>query len=553
MDKEFVLIAIFLLLLFSFTVPNATYCQSSPPTNPYVYVLVWSYDYYLLRPSLLTYKQDLEDVGFSVTIRSNIVWPFLPNTAEGIRGLLRNEALTHEIAGVLLVGDVPYARYEMEIENYTYVFPCDQFYMDLDGNWTDSDGNGIYDMHTNETGDLEFEIWSGRLFASTVPGDETELLINYFNKNHRFRTGELTLPRRGLAYIDDDFLLSGADEANSSLRMIYGNETTLVTDPKITNATHYKSMLNDTFGYEWLHVESHGNFKKHAFKIGPMQWTYVSSSEVRSIDPHVFFCNLLACDSTDFTCRNITTDYIGGAYVFANTYCLLAVGCTKPGAMSGYLDFYKPISEGKCIGQAFKEWFEKQGELYPKHHYGMTILGDPTLQTPRVYNQTRDVGVSSVVASDSHYGLTEVPSGWDITIDVTVKNEGVFVEKFNVTVYSDNNTLGEYAVTVFPGVRILTFIWDTTGVSEGEYAIKAEASPVSGETDMEDNMMVGGIITVIMRGDMDGNGIINILDVKKVKLVYSGFIEEPLADIDGSGVVDILDVKKIKLIYSGLL
>jgi len=551
MDKKFVLMALVSLLLFSVTVPNATYCQS-PPTNPYVYVLVWSNDYLLLQPAISTYKQDLENAGFSVEIRSNVIWPFLPNTAEGIRKLLQDEALKREIAGVLLVGNVPYARYEMEIENYTYVFPCDQFYMDLDGKWTDSDGNKIYDMHTNETGDVEPEIWAGRLFASTVPGSETDLLINYFNKNHRFRTGQLTLPRRGLAYIDDDFLVPGVDEANSSLRMIYGNETTLIIDRETTNATHYKNTLNDTLGYEWLHLESHGNFKKHAFKTSG-GWTYLYSSEVRSVDPHAFFYNLLACDSTDFTCRNLTTDYIGGAYLFANTYGLLVVGCTKPGSMGRYSDFYKPVSEGKCIGQAFKEWFEKYGELYPEFHYGMTILGDPTLQTPRVYNQTREIGITSVRASDRHHGLTEVHPGWDIAIDVTVENEGVFVEKFNVTIYSDNSTIGEYAVTVFPGARTLTFIWDTAGVGEGEYSIKVEASTVPNETNTGDNTMVDGVIRVRMRGDVDGNGEVNILDVKKVKLAYSGFIVEPLADIDGSGVIDILDLKMVKLIYSGLL
>jgi len=554
MDKKFALTALVLLLLFSAIVPNATYCQSPPPTNPYVYVLVWSDDYLLLKPAILTYKQDLENVGFSVEIKSNIVWPFLPNTAEGIRELLQNEALTHEMAGVLLVGDVPYASYEMEIEGYNYTFPNDQFYMDLDGNWSDFDGNGIYDMHTNETGDLEPEIWVGRLFASTVPGDETELLINYFDKNHRFRTGELTLPRRALAYIDDDFLNPGADKANSSLRMIYGNETTLVIDRETTNATHYKNMLNDTLGFEWLHLESHGNFKNHAFKTSG-GWTYISSSQIQSVDPRAFFYNILACDSADFTRRNMTIAlaYIGGAYIFADTYGLLVVSSTKPGAMTSYSDFYKPVSEGKCVGQAFKEWFEKHGELSPLYHYGLTILGDPTLRTPRVYNQTRDIGITSVAASDSHYGLTEVPSGWNITIDVAVRNEGVFVEKFNVTVYSDNNTVVEHAVTVFPGARNLTFVWDTTGVAEGEYTIEAEVSMVLGENDTDDNTMVDGTIRVRIMGDLNDDGVINILDLKRVKLAYSGYIVEPFADIDGNGEVNILDVKIEKLIYSGIL
>lgn len=58
---------------------------------------------------------------------------------------------------------------------------------------------------------------------------------------------------------------------------------------------------------------------------------------------------------------------------------------------------------------------------------------------------------------------------------------------------------------------------------------------------------------VAVRGDVNGDGMVNILDLKLVKLAYSGWIEEPNADIDGNGVINILDIKLVKLIYSGLL
>ena len=374
------------LLIFSATVPKTAYCQSPPPTDPYVYVLVWRYynPYDSLCSAVSTYKQDLENAGFSVEL---IFRPYLPGDAEGIRELLQNEALTHEIVGVLMVGDVPYANYEMEIEGYNYTFPCDLYHMDLDGNWTDSDGNEVYDGHSSGEGDLEPEIWVGRLYASTMTGDEDELLINYFDKNHRFRTGELTLPRRAIAYIDDDFanFASFVDPVNSSLRMIYGDKTTLVTDPEITSAAHYKKTLNDTLGYEWLLLASHGNYKKHAFRATPTSYEYVYSSEIRSIDPHAFFYNIMACDTADYTCRNFSSpNYIGGSYIFADTYGLLVVGCTKPHGLWNVTDFYEPIAKGKCIGQAFKEWFEKNGELDRITSYGMIILGDPALRAGAV-------------------------------------------------------------------------------------------------------------------------------------------------------------------------
>ncbi len=503
----------FVSLLFLVTVPNAIYCQSPPPTNPYVYVLVWDYQYGPLAPAISTYKQDLENAGFSVEIKFR---PHLPNNAEDIRELLQNGASTHEIAGVLMVGNVTYATYNITVwwgdppQPYVETFPCDLYYMDLDGNWTDSDGDGLYDMHTNETGDLGPEIWVGRLWASTITGDENELLINYFDKNHRFRTGELTLPRRALAYIDDHGV-NWADEINTSLCMIYGNETTLVVDQDTTSATHYKDILNDTLGYEWLHLEAHGNFKYHAFNTS-RGWTYIYSSEVRSIDPHVFFYNLMACDTADYP----RTNYIGGSYVFADTYGLLAISSTKKGKMSNYGDFYGPVSKGKCIGQAFKEWFEKNGELDRFCHYGLTILGDPTLRTPRTYDQIRNVAVISVTAGDSLYNATEVHSSWPITINVTLRNEGVFVETINVTAYYDNNIIENQTVNLFPGAdRVLTFTWNTTGVPPcRNYTISANISSViQGEEDTGDNLLEDGKIYVRLIGDVNGNGFVGSDDI----------------------------------------
>jgi len=527
------------LLLFLVIVSNASYCQSPPPTNPYVYVLVWHY-HPDLYSGIITYKDDLENAGFSVEIR---VWPEPPLTwdtnATIIRQFLRTEAETHEIAGALLVGDVPYANYEMEYAGSTRIFPCDLYYMDLDGNWTDSDGNGVYDMHTNETGGLEPEIWVGRLWASTMTGDEDELLINYFDKNHRFRTGNLTLPRRAIVYLDDEFVYN-MENVNSSLSMIYGNETTLVIDPNTTNATDYKNRLNDTLGYEWLHLVAHGNFKKHGFKItqdGRTLWTEVFSSEIRNIDPHVFFYNIMACGTADYT----DPDYIGGSYLFADTYGLLVVGSTKIHHVWNVRDFYEPIAKGKCIGQAFKEWLEKNGELNRFTAYGLTILGDPTLRTPRIYNQTRDVAVTSVMTSE---GATEVRAGSHVTINVTLKNEGVFVETVNITVYYNCNIIGKQTVNLFPEAdRTLIFIWNTTGVPCGNYTLSATATPVPGETDTTDNTYPDGWVLITRIGDVNGDGVTNVIDIILCCISMGPVTPANIqCDVNGDGEVNVQDI-----------
>jgi len=477
-------------MLFPFAMTSTTCSQSLPPSDSYVYILINSTIYDSLSSSLLTHRQDLENAGFSVEIPQEF-----GNTSESIRNFLQNEASIHEIAGVLLVGDVPYASFEMNDTGCGYEkFPCDLYYMDLNGNWTDSDGNGIYDMHTNETGDLEPEMWVGRLYASTVPGSETELLINYFVKTHRFRTGELTLPKRALGYVDDDFVESYADDVNSSLRMVYDNETTLIIDTETTNAADYKNRLNDTLGYEWLHLVSHGSFEKHAFRNSSGQ-SDVYPSDVESIDPHVLFYNLATCDAAYY----LFPDYIGGSYIFTNTYGLLVVSSTKLGAMLNYNDFYGPVAEGKCIGQAFKEWFEKNGEIYPFFYYGLTLLGDPTLRAPRVC----DVAVTSVTPSKS-----VVVRNQTLPVNVTVKNKHAFTETFHVQTYANTTFVGNKTVTDLPplATKTLTFIWNTTGIIKGNYCLNATAV-LLGDCDPNDNKLVCWV-EVILEDDVAVSAVI---------------------------------------------
>ena len=546
------MIALVSLLILSVMVPNTAYCQSPPPTDPYVYVLVNSTVYASLSSALSTYKQDLEKDGFSVEIKQSDM--DFGNSAEAIREFLQTEAETHEIAGVLLVGNITIVKFEI----WYGTFPCDFYYMDLDGNWTDSDGNGIYDMHTDETGDLRPEIWVGRLYASTMTGNETELLINYFDKNHRFRTGELKLPRRSIGYIDDEFLaLTGyPDVVNSSLRMIYRNETTLVTDPETTNAADYKNRLNDTLGYEWLFLAAHSSQKKHCFNTSE-GWTYVYSSEVRSIDPRAFFYHFMACKVADYS----YTDYIGGSYVFADTYGLLLLGSTASGGMNYINDFYGPIAEGKSIGQAFIEYCGKVPTFNPNNfNYGLTILGDPTLY-PHMNNLT--------VLAEDQYGIN-LTTGY-VYIDgqyrghtgssfmVSMGTHTVWVSDFweaGQTGYryifqhweEDNSTDNPRTIPVIEDTTIKAVFnkCDTTTVPLPNWGFEEIGSSVCECPPWESNN--GGWRE--LRSDVDEDGEVNVMDLLHIKIALAlekTPAEEPTCDLDGDGDIDAMDMLTVKI------
>lgn len=425
-----------LILILAFSIGTAVQCSfslatseaSSDTEKPLVLVLTNSSIYGDVKFSLDQFKMDVEGSGFSVRITETN--KLSNNTPEGIRDFLK-QALREGLVGGVLVGDIPAAWYKVGGSK----FPTDMYYTDLDGIWIDSDNDTIYDEHI---GDVAPEIWIGRLKAPTN-NDEVDLINSYFHKNHDYRTGVLTLPWwRSLAYLDDEGV-HWARDAELSLSQI-STDITLVTEEVTTNAENYKEMLGDSSGYQWLYIWSHGAVSNHTFQIPGEQGQLeldgtVYSRDYQSINPRIFFYMLFVCWAARFT----EPDYLAGSAVFANSYGLLALGSTDLMFSNSYHDFYKSLSEGTTIGQAFLEWFMEQGRKcvgpeerydFQMKFYGLTIIGDPTL---RLHRELRDVSVTDVTVSFENETGEET-----MVVEVTVENKGDLAESFNLTVHYDS-------------------------------------------------------------------------------------------------------------------
>jgi hypothetical protein len=103
-----------------------------------------------------------------------------------------------------------------------------------------------------------------------------------------------------------------------------------------------------------------------------------------------------------------------------------------------------------------------------------------------------DIAIANVTPS-----RTAVRQGSSVNIDVTVENQGDYLETFDVTAYANTTEIETEEITLTSGSSAtITFTWDTTGFAAGNYTISAYATPVPGETDTADNTLVDGQVSV---------------------------------------------------------
>ncbi|RLF99436.1 MAG: hypothetical protein DRN49_04385, partial [Thaumarchaeota archaeon] len=157
-------------------------------------------------------------------------------------------------------------------------------------------------------------------------------------------------------------------------------------------------------------------------------------------------------------------------------------------------------------------------------HLANTILGNSTAQPIPHVTVDGDVEVfgGDIAIINVKTSKTIVGQGYSMNINVTVENQGTTAETFNLTVYANTSEIETKQITLDSNTStIITFTWNTASFVKGNYTIRAYAHPILGETDTADNSLVmSSVISVVMPGDANLDGVITILDVCKVTGIY---------------------------------
>ena len=419
-----------------------------------------------LETTLDVFVADLVVDGYSVIVESAS-----GGTDRELRDHL-GDLHEEDLVGAVLIGDLPIAWYEVDNDHGTdgyAVFPCDLFYMDLDGTFADSDGDDVWDGHSNlGDGDTRPEIWIGQLRVTAQMGDPVELLTQYFERNHRFRRGELAGNGSALVYVDDDWAY-WVDHYIDELSGAFG-EVTAEATPETTRVDDYIPRLQQTYDNVALYV--HSSPDSHFF----LQHGLYDLMTYADIPPaaDALFYNLFACSNANYA----DYVYMAGVYVLGTDHGLLAVGSTKTGSMLSAAPYYDRLQQNEAFGDAFQGWWEdfwpySDDELY--WHYGMTLIGDPSL---RLGYPTLGISPASV--------LVDVRDGDPVDIELEFTNLGRGNLEWTADPDQPWMILQQSSGTVEAGEDWLVLQLDPTGLDEGYHlgtlridAVGATNSPVS--------------------------------------------------------------------------
>jgi hypothetical protein len=217
--------------------------------------------------------------------------------------------------------------------------------------------------------------------------------------------------------------------------------------------------------------------------------TGITTSETTVGQGHSLIINVTVANQGDYT-ENFNT------IIHANTTSIALQPVTLTNRNSTTITFTWYTTDFAC--GIYTIWAEATVVPEETDTVDNTLIDGTILIIPNFH----DVAITNVRISHNF-----VYQGENVSIYVDAWNSGAFPETFNVAAHADENTtvIGD-EITIktqslslpIQGFATLTFTWNTTGVSSGNYTISAVASNVTDEADSTDNLYVNGKIVILV-------------------------------------------------------
>jgi len=307
-------------------------------------------------------------------------WAARSNELFWAKALVKSDYLADPdtLKALMIIGHipVPYSGdlYPDAHANHRGAWPADGFFADLDGIWTDFSltSLGASDpRNLNQPGDGKFdqtqfpsnlELQLGRVDFANMPAfpeGELELLRRYFNKDHGFRHGLLSIERRGL--VEDGLgLATGEAFAANGWR-----DFAPFFGPTNTFAADWLSTQN-TQGYLWGYGCGAGTFTS----CGGV----ANTSQLAASDPRIVFTMAFGSYFGDWD----STDNLLRALIATPGFSLTSAWVGRP------FWFFHHMALGETVGFSARLSQNDDGSLYSGSGYrrfaSIALMGDPTLR-----------------------------------------------------------------------------------------------------------------------------------------------------------------------------
>ena len=401
-------------------------------------------------------QRNLTADGWAV-IRRNVSQNDSPQSVkEQIKSIYNSDSAN--VKALLLFGHIP-VPYSGDIApdghaNHKGAWPADVYYGDMDGTWTDSSvdtvtaeraanrntpGDGKFDQSKIPS---EIELMVGRVDLHNMTcyanksnsRSEIDLLRQYLNKNHLFRTGGLEIERRAL--ICDNFGDKGRDPIGGSAWRLFPG----AVGENIQEAPWDGYFPAATSGsYLWSYASGGGSYY-YSSGVG-------TSDDFALNDARVVFTMFMGSYFGDWNNEsNFLRAALGSGWILTSSY-------------SGFpQSLYFPMSLGEPIGYCMRmSQNNGEGGLYPPWGQGtrevhVALHGDPTLRMHPV----KPAANLSATASSGRANLT-----WNASADSNLQGyhvyrataaEGPFTrvteQPVSGTTFSDTPPAGSYTYMV---------------------------------------------------------------------------------------------------------
>ena len=344
-------------------------------------------------------ETDLAGDGWTV-VRRDVARDASP---ADIKAEIRNEwqADRERTKSVLLFGHIPVVRSgNQNVDGHqARPMPADVFYGEMDGDWTDANGDGIYDPSTLPS---DLELMVGRVDFADLPGQyspipypgEVDLLRRYLDKDHAFRHATVRPAQRALvgnAVGDGNGITAGQAYAASGYRNFAAlvgaaNVVTANADAGAAPEDRWMARLSAD-DYLWAYGCGAGS----DFSIGALGSHGVYgdawASDFLEKKPKGTFYLLFGSWFVDWA----KPDNIMRTSLAGPDYGLAACYSGRPHVFLHHMGVGEPIGYGMRISQNNAGLYQNQVQRQLRGVH-LALLGDPTLRMHQLA-PPRDVAV----------------------------------------------------------------------------------------------------------------------------------------------------------------